>query len=825
MFSTKKIFHMDNFNVLLQQNIKHCWKTLFVTCLLLSYINTNIQAQNQPNIILLMADDLGWGDVGFNGGQVKTPNLDSLASYGIKFNRFYSGSAVCSPTRASCLTGRNGVRFGVYTANSGRLEEEEITIPELLLDVGYVSGHFGKWHLGTLTTEITDANRGSEGNTEEYSIPSANGYEEYFVTESKVPTYDPMYKPTSYQTSLGESATYGWASISDTASADKYGTRYWIGEETYATDSLGGDDSRVIMDRAIPFIEDAVAAETPFFTAIWIHTPHLPVVASEEHMALYSDSTHKQQLYYGSISAMDDQVGRLWDKLNELDIADNTMLCFCSDNGPEDNTPGSAGIYRDGKRSLYEGGVRVPAFCVYPNLITAGSETDFPCITSDYLPTIIDLLGITYPDDRPLDGISLLDVFNGETSTREESIGFIYGNQISWVDQQYKLISTDNEATYELYDLLNDEEEQTDLSDQDTVIVEQMKLELEEWNSSVTMSSLGYDYTDDVDSTAQDAQLKLYLPLDGTVEDMESTQTDTLTLVDDSQTANFVDEDNGAKLGQCLFFDADGNLPVYSTDTSFIDPNDGTDSAGFSVTFWFKWTDTYDTGKQIINQEDGTNSGKTFVNFTSNSDATYLNQPSSSVGGSIVKGTDATINDGEWHHISLVADTYSQTATFYIDGTAMDEEFYSSGGYCYTNDGAWRLFGNKTQTTSKTEMYIDELFIFDGVLTANQVAKLATNDYTDWSDVIGTGTTDDDGTTSVATINNVSQISVYPNITTGTVTVSGAALNAKYTVYSMTGVIAMQGILSDNTIDLSNLNNGVCFVKVEEQVFKIVLNK
>ena len=125
-----------------------------------------IKAQKQPNIIFIMADDLGWGDVGFNGNKIiKTPHLDQLANDGIIFDRFYAGCALSSPTRANVLTGRNPFRTGVFTANEGILRPEEITLPELLQQQGYMTGHFGKWHLGTLTYKEKDANRGRAGNT------------------------------------------------------------------------------------------------------------------------------------------------------------------------------------------------------------------------------------------------------------------------------------------------------------------------------------------------------------------------------------------------------------------------------------------------------------------------------------------------------------------------------------------------------------------------------------------------------------------------------------------------------------------------------------
>ena len=218
------------------------------------------EAQNKPNIILLMADDLGWGDTGYNGNPIiKTPNLDIMASEGIRFNRFYSASSVCSPTRASVLTGRNPNRMGVFTANVGILRPEEVTLPELLKEEGYSTGHFGKWHLGTLTQTEKDANRGKPGNTKEYNPPSLHGYNAAFVTESKVPTWDPMKKP------VGRSKQAGWDYIKDGEPYEPFGTHYWDINGNKVTENLDGDDSRVIMDRVIPFIEKSISDKSPFF--------------------------------------------------------------------------------------------------------------------------------------------------------------------------------------------------------------------------------------------------------------------------------------------------------------------------------------------------------------------------------------------------------------------------------------------------------------------------------------------------------------------------------------------------------------------------------
>ena len=346
----------------------------------------------RPNIILIMSDDLGWYDVGFNGNtEIKTPYLDSLAANGIVFDRFYSASAVCSPTRASLITGRNPLRMNIPYANTGHMKAEEITIAEILKREGYATGHFGKWHLGTLSLTVPDANRGGrEEFIDEYSIPTEHGYDTFFCTESKVPTFDPMVFPISFME--GESKRYGWRAVKNSDSTHLYGTAYWAGENQKEINNISGDDSRIIMDRVLPFIANSRKENRPFFTTIWFHTPHLPVVSDEVHRSYYSDMDLAKQLYYGTITAMDEQVGRLWLKLKDAGIEEETIVFFCSDNGPEVKTPGSAGIFRERKRSLYEGGVRVPAFVIWKNNMQGGRRIEFPAVTSDYMPTILDIL-------------------------------------------------------------------------------------------------------------------------------------------------------------------------------------------------------------------------------------------------------------------------------------------------------------------------------------------------------------------------------------------------------------------------------------------------
>jgi arylsulfatase A-like enzyme len=453
------------------------------------------QEQTRPNVILCMADDLGWGDVGYNGNtMIHTPNLDEMAASGIQFNRFYSGSAVCSPTRGSCLTGRHPYRYGIYHANTGHLKEEEIALPEVLNELGYATGHFGKWHLGTMTPDYSG--KGLKRHPElNYMTPGMAGNEEWFATEYAVATYDP-YNPENRHDNVGDPRTLYWHN------------------GVNITEGLQGCDSKIIMDKAIPFIRRSVKENRPFLAVIWFHAPHAPVVGHPEYMEkLYSEYSEDEQHYYSVVTALDAQVGRLRKELRELGISENTLLCFTSDNGPEGNPgkkaryQGSAGIFRGRKRSLYEGGVRVPGIIEYPARFTKHREVDLPCSTSDYFPTLCELMGLEIKDyERPFDGISLWDIMEGEQTEREHPIGFQIGEQKSLTDDRYKLVHnlgteryrSDNGsvpvAEYELYDLVNDPAETENIIARQPDVAEQMIRQLKEWIISCRKSDQGADY-------------------------------------------------------------------------------------------------------------------------------------------------------------------------------------------------------------------------------------------------------------------------------------------------------------------------------------------
>jgi arylsulfatase A-like enzyme len=453
-------------------------------------------AADRPNIVLVMCDDLGWGDVGFNGNKViRTPHLDAMAKNSLRFTRFYAAAPVCSPTRGSCLTGRHPYRYGIYFANTGHLKTEELTLAELLKKHGYATGHFGKWHLGTLTKTEKDANRGGPRGVKNFSPPQANGFDVCFSTESKVPTWDPMLRPKA------NNSRKWWDPAKDNV---PYGTAYWNEKGARVTENLRGDDSRVIMDRAIPFIREAVKKEQPFFTIVWFHAPHLPVVAGPEYTKLYAKHGKFAQHYFGCITALDEQVGRLRKELRTLGVADNTLVTFCSDNGPEGRAgknPGSAGHLSGRKRSLLEGGIRVPGLIEWPAKIKPGT-TAIPAVTSDYLPTILDLIGAEQTDQRPLDGISLVPLFEGKMKERAEPIGFQSAGQVALIGDRYKIHGSGGRKkergqalpNLKLFDLTKDPSEQNDLAAQHPDLIKKMTATLEHWRKSCRHSDDGGDY-------------------------------------------------------------------------------------------------------------------------------------------------------------------------------------------------------------------------------------------------------------------------------------------------------------------------------------------
>lgn len=441
-----------------------------------------------PNVILLMSDDQGWGDVGFNGNKdLNTPHLDAMANNGVRFNRFYAAAPLCSPTRGSCLTGRFPFRFGILAAHTSGLRVGEITIAEMLKQRGYATGFFGKWHIGWVKPDEIET-RGH------YSPPSHHGFQEVFATTSAVPTWDPTVTPE------------GWKSKSNKPRQPWKGGFPYMHNGREAAENLDGDDSRVIMDRVIPFIERN--KDEPFLATVWFHTPHEPVVAGGEYKKPYAKFGRLRQNYYGCITAMDEQIGRLRGKLRELRIEKDTLVFFCSDNGPGDQLSrkgvASAGPFKGHKHQMYEGGVLVPACAEWPGVIESGSQTDVRCSTVDYLPTIAAITGYSFSSgkQRPIDGIDLMPVIRGKVKERGKDLFFGYRRLHDGTDGKsiisghHKLLKEAKEnGELRLYDLANDPYEQTDLSKTEPELFETLVRKLEALELSCQSSRDGADYS------------------------------------------------------------------------------------------------------------------------------------------------------------------------------------------------------------------------------------------------------------------------------------------------------------------------------------------
>ncbi|MDZ4857360.1 MAG: sulfatase-like hydrolase/transferase [Candidatus Hydrogenedentes bacterium] len=454
---------------------------------------------SRPNIVLIMADDLGYGDTGFNGNTViKTPHLDRMRGEGALLTRFYAGAPVCSPTRGTCLTGRHHLRYGINHANDGALPREEITIAEICKSLGYRTGHFGKWHLGTLSKSEKDGNRGGPEHPELYSPPWDHGFDTCFSTEALVPNWDPAKTPAEGNDMWGTPGT-------------PWRCAYWNERGERIRNNLDGDDSRVIVDRIGPFMRESVRDAQPFLAVVWFHTPHAPVVAGEKYRANYAGLPESRQHYAGAITAMDEQIGRLNALIKELGIEDNTAIWFASDNGPEGSgedatrSQGSTGVLRGRKRSLYNGGIAAPALLKWPAVVSAGKTHTMPCSTLDYLPTIAKILGYAMPDDRPIDGVSLMPLLRGEQYARSKPIPFRFHEQKKYtfgaptfalMDNQFKLLTNLSKSGEEdeCYDMIADPAETTNIIAQSAEFQKAARAKLDAFIESCRASHAGEDY-------------------------------------------------------------------------------------------------------------------------------------------------------------------------------------------------------------------------------------------------------------------------------------------------------------------------------------------
>jgi len=406
----------------------------------------------KPNIILCMTDDQGWGDTGYNGHpELKTPNLDAMAAAGIRFDRFYAAFPLCSPTRASCLTGRYPARYRCLSWGHD-LPLREVTIAEAVRTAGYATGHFGKWHLGGIEHAAGGTGRGlPESFDPKPRHPGNQGFDEWF--------------------SAGNNYDIGYEYL------------YHNGEQV---PPKPGDTSDVLMAVALEWIGKQAADKKPFLAVIWFPSPHGPHQATPEDAAPYAKYGKAKANYYGEIAGVDRAMGQLRKALRDLKIADDTMLWFCSDNGPA--APGSSGGLPGGKKSLTEGGLRVPGILEWPARISKPFATSVPACTIDFYPTTLDLLGIKMPDQiEPIDGISLLPLIEGKMDRRPKPIPFLDGNRTRLIDNEYTLEGG------RLFRFAEGGRKDVDVTDKEPEVLKRLAAWMDEWRASVKEDQAAYN--------------------------------------------------------------------------------------------------------------------------------------------------------------------------------------------------------------------------------------------------------------------------------------------------------------------------------------------
>jgi len=450
-------------------------KILAVFVLVLWPAVLRAESPARPNVILMMADDQGWGDTSYNGHpELKTPQLDKLAAAGLRLDHFYTGHFNCSPTRASVMTGRHPARMGTFSPGAP-IRPQELTVAAVLQSSGYATGHFGKWHLN-----------GKNGDRNTKAIPGR-----------AIMADDPL--------SPGKMGFDEWVSADNFFDVDPVLGRNGVPEKFH------GDSSDVTTDEALKFIRKQATAGKPFLSVIWFGSPHVPHEALAADKAPYAALPDKDQNYYGEITAIDRNVGRVRDALRELKIAENTIFWYCSDNGGAAG-PKSTGNLRGSKGTLYEGGLRVPGIVEWPARIKKPAVSDVPCSTLDIYPTILAATGsVAKQQIEPLDGINLLPLFDGQLTERSKAIPFWahgknQGGHAALLAWPYKLHlnakgsdkknakSADAQSIL-LYDVSKDPKETTDLAAQQPDRVAKMKAELQAWQASVDKSLAGEDYS------------------------------------------------------------------------------------------------------------------------------------------------------------------------------------------------------------------------------------------------------------------------------------------------------------------------------------------
>ena len=374
--------------------------SIFLIAILLTCVDLNGQKDQtnsiKPNVIIIFVDDLGYGDLSsFGHPTIKTPNIDQMAKDGVKLTQFYVGASICTPSRAALLTGRLAIRSGMagsensgnvlYPRSTGGLPQSEITIAEAVKEQGYTTGIIGKWHLGHLPE----------------FLPLNNGFDYYFGIPYSNDMLPPRYKKAP------ELPLYENQKILESDPDQNLLTKRYT-------------------EKAIDFIKEN--KDGPFFLYYPNNFPHTPLHASRDFV-----NTSKRGLYGDVVQEIDWSVGEILKTLKQLNIDENTLVFFTSDNGPwlkRGKNGGSAGLLYEGKASTYEGGFRVPAIVRWPGKIPDNQISNAITTSMDLFPTILNLSGAPIPEDRVLDGVDLMPLFRGEKKEVNSVVYYYLRNEL-----------------------------------------------------------------------------------------------------------------------------------------------------------------------------------------------------------------------------------------------------------------------------------------------------------------------------------------------------------------------------------------------------------
>jgi arylsulfatase A len=378
--------------------------------LILAGLAVSAAAAERPNFVVVLADDLGYGDLACYGSpDTKTPNLDKFAAEGLKFTSCYAGHGNCSPSRTALMTGRTPTRVGVRDwipeDSPMHVRTSEITIAALLQKSGYATCQVGKWHMN------------GEFNKPTQPQPGDHGFDYWFATQNNA--YPSHRNPDNFV------------------------------RNGQAVGKLEGYAAHLVADEARRWLADIRDKSRPFFLYVCFHEPHEPIASDAKYTALYPSDDPSYSAHHGNVTQMDDAFGRIMAALDEQGVRDNTLVFFTSDNGPAitpQHPHGSAGPLRDKKGSLYEGGIREPGLLRWPGRVKPGTVSDEPVCGVDLLPTLCEIAAIPAPADRKLDGASIVPALEGKAITRTTPLYWHFnrafgGQQVAMRIGEWKILA------------------------------------------------------------------------------------------------------------------------------------------------------------------------------------------------------------------------------------------------------------------------------------------------------------------------------------------------------------------------------------------------